>query len=149
MSYSAVVTGLIERFRNGVPGLAQVDGAGNLVNILSYEPTSIQTTPTLYLLLDSFTRTQSGQVTAMRYRILARLCVKWQDNPTAETELIPFVNSIAAAVDVDPYLGGRVASGGTSVSDGQGTFVNIGGVLYRSLDTFVEVVDKAPWESGI
>ncbi len=149
MSYALVVAGLIERFENGVTGLAQYDDAGNLANILDYEPTALHTTPTLYLLLDNFDRTQHGQVTAMRYRILCRLCVKWQDNQFAEQELIPFVNSLAAAVDVDPYLGGRVAGGGSSVADGTGTFVNIGGVLYRALDVFVEVVDKAPWESGI
>lgn len=142
MSYSAAIAGLKS-------AVETVDGL-NLV--LDYEPTSLQRLPAVYLLLDSFTRTQGGQVTAMRYRVLCRLCVRWQDNEKAEWELIPFVNSIPAAIDADPTLGGAITRGVAAVAEDApaiGGFVRIGGTMYRSLDIFVDIIDKAAYQSGI
>lgn len=141
MSYETVIAGLAERFR-AVPGLATKP-------ILAYEPTSIQATPTLYMLLDRVERSQHGQVTAMRYRILCRLVINWVDNERAEEELIPYVNAIPAAIDADARLGERLPNGLAQVDDMQATFVSIGGVLYRALDTYANVLEKAPFKSGI
>lgn len=142
MSYSAAIAGLKSRIQT-VSGLAVV---------LDYEPQSFQDLPAVYLLLDSFQRTQAGQVTAMRYRVLARLCVRWQDNARAELELIPFVNSIPAAIDADPTLGGAITRGAAQVAEDANAiagFVRIGGTMYRSLDIYVDIIDKAAFQSGI
>lgn len=141
MSYSAVIAGL-KTVLATVPGLPQLDASGNVVNILDYEPTSIQTTPTLYMILDSF---EGTQLPSMTYRIRLRACFKWQDNEFAEEELMPFVNSISKAIDNDPWLAGMMDRGGASVPDGDALYVTIGGTLYRCLDTFVSVYDKDPF----
>lgn len=142
MSYEAANEGLTEVLQS-VTGLTRV---------LDYEPSSIPSTPMVYHLLDSFSRTQEGQVTVMRYRKLIRLIVLWQDNEKAEQKVIPFVNAIPAALDADPQLGGRIERGFARVSpdaDAIAGFVRIGGVMYRSLDIFADIVDKAAYQSGI
>lgn len=141
MSYVAVIAGLKTRLAT-VPGLAQYDAAGNLVNILDYEPTALHTTPTVYCILDSF---EESPLASMTYRIRARLCIKWQDNEFAEHEMMPFVNSISKVIHTDPWLAGAMHRGG-SVPSGEALYVTIGGVLYRCLDTFVSVYDKDPFE---
>lgn len=134
----------------GLKGAVETVDGLNLV--LDYEPTSFQRLPAVYLLLDSFSRSQAGQVTVMRYRVLCRLCVRWQDNEKAEWELIPFVNSIPAAIDQDPTLGGAITRGFASVAEDANAiagFVRIGGTMYRSLDVYVDIVDKGAYQSGI
>jgi hypothetical protein len=142
VSYQAAIAGLKD-------AVETVDGL-NLV--LDYEPPSLTRLPAVYRLLDSFNRTQAGQVTVMRYRVLCRLCVRWQDNEKAEWELIPFVNSIPAAIDADPQLGGAITRGYASVAEDANAnagFVRIGGTMYRSLDVYVDIVDKDAYQSGI
>ena len=142
MSYSAAIAGLATAVR-GVPGLHSV---------LDYEPIAFHEVPAVYLLLDSFSRTQAGQVTVMRYRVLCRVCIAWQDNEGAERELIPFVNSIPAAIDADPTLGGAITRGAAQVAEDANAiagFVRIGGTMYRSLDIYVDIIDKAAFQSGI
>jgi len=141
MSYTAVVAGLVERFVT-VSGL-------DANKVLDYEPTSIQDTPTLYMILDEATRTQNGQVTAFTYRVRARLCIKWQDNQYAEQELAAYINSIPAAIDADPQLGHRITAGMAQVVELIGEYISIGGVLYRVMNYFIEVKDKGGWQSGI
>lgn len=153
MSYADIVTGLHERF-TAVSGL-------NGKPILDYEPTSIQDFPTLYTLLDEFDRgadggrAAAGQVVMMRYRILHRLCFRWQDNQQAEQELIPFVNSVPAAVDADPQLGNRLRGNGAGyiggmarIAECKATFVSIGGVVYRALDFYSDVYEKFAYKQA-
>ena len=132
LSYANIIDGLNERF-------ATVTG---IVRILDYEPTSIQAFPTLYSLLDRVEYLPAGQVTATRYRVLHRLCLRWQDNERAEQELIPFVDSLAAAIRADPHLGGRITRGMATAVEAQGTFVVIGGALLRCLDLYTETLVK-------
>ncbi|MFZ1484022.1 MAG: hypothetical protein WAS36_03340 [Candidatus Saccharimonadales bacterium] len=132
MSYSAILAGLNERFAT-VPTIARV---------LDYEPTSIQAFPTLYSLLDRVEYLPAGQVRATRYRVLHRLCLRWQDNERAEEQLVPYVDSLAAAIRADPRLGGRITSGLATVVEAQGTFVVIGGALLRCLDLYTETLVK-------
>lgn len=139
MSYAAVIEGLKVRFAT-IPSIKL---------ILDYEPTSIHDAPLLYMLFDNAPRTQTGQVTVMPYRVLCRLAIRWVDNELAERELIPFVNSLPAAIDADATLGGKIASGMARVTNVQGVFVTIGGVLYRALDVTVEATDKGPWKGGL
>jgi hypothetical protein len=139
ITYEAVVEGLHERF-------ATVKG---IMAILDYEPKAIQTTPTLYSLLDRFDRSQEGQLTVMKYRVLNRLCIQWQDNEQAERQLAKFVNPLPASIDKDPKLGGRVSRGMAWVTEAPTGFFSIGDTTYRVLDMYVEVLTKGAFKSGI
>lgn len=148
MSYAEVVAGLIERFLT-VPGLSRLNNRGVQVGVLGYEPKTVQQTPTLYGILQSFRRQQSGQVTEMIYTMQWRLCVQWQDNEQAEALLLPFVNSIPAALDQDARLGGLISRGIAKVLSGQAGYASIAAVLHRTLDYQVEVLDKGPYKGGL
>lgn len=146
MSYEKVIDGLEACFQ-AVEGIKIV---------LRYEPTTVQDAPLMYMLFDEAPRTQTGQVTVMPYRILCRLCFRWQDNEKAELELIPFVNRVPAAIDAAPNLPiptdpptSAIASGMARVIAIVGGFTTIGDVLYRSIDFTVEAVDKGPFKGGI
>jgi len=132
MSYADIVAGLHERFTT-------VDG---IASILDYEPSSIQTTPTLYTLLDNVDITQRGQVKSTTYRLLHRLVFRWQDREQCEVEMMPFVDSLPAAVEADPHLGGRISSGLARIEHIDAVWVRIANVTYRALDARSIVVVK-------
>lgn len=132
MSYSDVLDGLHTRFAT-VSGIAA---------FLKYEPTSIQTYPLLYSVLDSFEITRTGQVKAWTYRTLHRLLFRWQENEMALSEMIPFVNSIPLAVDADKHLGGKLDSGVAAIDEGEVMFVEIGDTQCLALDFYSTVVEK-------
>jgi hypothetical protein len=138
-TYTDVVDGMHERLLT-VPGI---------VACLDYEPLAVDQPPIVYSLLDAFERSQAGQVTTMRYRILHRLVIAWQDNEQAERQLATFVNAIPAAVDTDAQLGGRIPSGLARIADAQAAWVKLGDTTYRCLDCYSQVVVKAPYKSGI
>jgi hypothetical protein len=135
MSYRDVLTGLHTVFEGVSPPIPV---------LLRYEPTAIHQTPTLYSLLDSVDRQRQGQINATRYRVLNRLVVRWQDNEHAEEELIPYVDALAAAIDSDAHLGGAISSGIATVNNMEAVFVSIGGVIYRALDIYADVLYKTP-----
>ncbi len=132
MSYATVLAGLTERLQT-LPGLKAV---------LEYVPTSIQTTPIAYSLTGSGSFRQSGQVLTSEYRIVHRIVFAWQDNEGAELEVIPYVDSVPAAVRADPHLGGRIVSGYAEIDEYTGGWVTIGGIEYRVLDFSARVVVK-------
>lgn len=132
MSYSEIVAGLAVRYGT-ISGLKV---------ILNYEPTSVQDSPLIYTVLDSFTREHTGTVVQMRYRIRSRLCIRWQNPEYAEGTLITLTNAIPQAIDADRRLGGVVRSAG--VQAGDAGWVSIGGVEYRSLDFWVDVLEIGP-----
>lgn len=132
MSYQDIVEGLQERFET-VSGLEAV---------LAYVPTSIGSTPMMYLLLDSATTERSGQVLAIRYRVLARLAVLWQDNEQAELEVMPLVDAIIGAVEADPHLGSALTSGYARINEVEAGWDEIGGVTYRVVDFYADVLAK-------
>lgn len=138
-TYQDVLAGMHERLAT-VPGITRC---------LDYEPSAVQQPPLIYSLLDSFERSQAGQVTAMRYRILHRLVIAWVDTARAEQQLASFVNAIPAAIDADPQLGGRIPSGLARIADAQAVWVTIGGTVYRCLDCYSEVITKGPYRSGL
>lgn len=142
ISYQNVVDGLIEC-------LGTIPGFTAYWNLLDYEPDSVQSPPLIYTLLDGFTRSAQGQITIMRYRILVRLVIQWQDHQAAEQELRDRLHEIPAAIDVDPTLGGRIDRGLAEVSDGQSGFVRISNTQFRCLDYFVSAPTKSPVRSGI
>ena len=132
-----------------VSGLPQLNGAGEVINILKYEPRVIHTSPVLYTLLDSFVRDTSGQVTAMKYRLLHRMVFQWQDNEESEAAMLSYVHSVPAAFELDPTLGGKLEKGLSRISDAQSGFVVISTTKYRCLDFFSSITSKAPYRSGI
>jgi hypothetical protein len=133
MSYRDVLTGLHTVFEGVSPPIPV---------LLRYEPTAIHQTPTLYSLLDTVNRQRQGQIRAATYRVLNRLVFRWQDNEQAEEELIPYVDAIANAIDSDAHLSGALDSGLATVNDMEAVFVSIGGVIYRALDIYVDVLEK-------
>ncbi|GAB4203609.1 MAG: hypothetical protein OHK0022_27940 [Roseiflexaceae bacterium] len=138
-SYRVVRDGLHERLLT-VPGIVACFG---------YEPAAIDQPPIIYSLLDKFERSTSAGIVTMRYRILHRLCLAWQDNEQAEEQLADFVNAIPAAIDADPQLGGRIPSGLARIADAQAVWVRIGDATYRALDCYSDVVAKSGYKSGI
>lgn len=134
ITYADVLAGLHERIAT-VPGI-------DSKNVLSYEPTSIVAFPTVYSLLDGIEYGEAGQVRTTKYRVLHRLCLRWQHNERAEQQLIPFVDAIPAAIREDPRLGGRITNGLAVAVEARGVFIEIGGVLLRCLDTYTETLVK-------
>jgi hypothetical protein len=153
MSEYASLTDIIDYLHASVfplvAGLPQRNEADEIINLLKYEPRSIQTSPTLYTLLDGFKRDTSGQVTAMKFRLLHRICVQWQDNEESERELLTFVHALPAAVDRDPTLGPLISKGIARISDGVSGFILISGTKYRCLDFFSDIPTKGTYRSGI
>lgn len=148
MSYQGAIAGVLERLRT-VAGLAAV---------LHGEPTAVHEPPIAYCLFDGFRRNYPGQLVEVRYQIMIRVVVAWQDNAAAEDELAVFVNSIPAAFSAGPLdveqrrtLGGRVnAASITGARSGEGSgFHTIGGALYRTATFDLDVLEKQPGDSGI
>lgn len=132
-----------------VAGLrATIGAAHGSLNLMDYEPTSIQQLPAMYFLLDRFERVQAGQVVTMTYHIRARLCIRWQDNQAAEREVEPYVNSIPACVTAAPYLG-FLTQGYAGLSSGESGFRQIAGADYRAIDFMFDVLEKGTTDSGI
>ena len=141
MSYATVLAGMTERLET-LTGLKAV---------LDYVPTSIQTTPIAYSLLESVDIRQSGQGLTRETHILHRIVFAWQNNEGAELELIPYVDSVPAAVRADPQLGGRLATnlaepnkmgGYAQIVQVEGGWVTIGGTEYRVLDCHSLIIEK-------
>lgn len=83
----------------------------------------------------------------MRYSILSRLYLLWQENDTAEEALKPYVNSLPAAVDADQSLGGRASL--ARVEAGRRGFITVAGTLYLVLELTADVLEKGAYQSGI
>lgn len=132
MSYQTVLDGLQERLET-LPGI---------VDVLQYEPSSFGDTPLVYLLLDHSEDATAAQVVGTRYFVLMRLVVKWTDNEKAELDIIPYVDSIPAAIQADRQLGGRIIRGMATKPGSEGGFIDTGGVRYRIVDFVTEVLDK-------
>lgn len=132
MSYKIVLAGLTERFKT-VSGIA---------NVLDYTPTALHDVPTLFSMPDEGTVTYSGQVVVRKYKTSHYLCFRWQDAEQATREMVPFIDSIPAAVAADPHLGGRLKSGYAEIDEWEVTFVTIGGADYIALRFYSTVIEK-------
>ena len=122
--------------------LTQLGPVCGASHTFGYEPTTIDP-PCLYMLLDNWEHSKSGQMTVNQYRVLARICIRWQDFEQAELELDPYPALVADAIDNDRHLG-FTGSGApyAEVTGGPAVFTNIGGVTYRALDVSIEVLEK-------
>jgi len=132
MSYQTVLDGLQEALKT-LPGL---------VVVLQYEPPAFDDTPFMYLLFDRSVDATVGQVLGTRYTVTMRLVTLWQDNEEAEKDIIPYIDSVPAAIHADRTLGGRLTSGLARVTGSEGGFVDVGAVRYRVVDFVADVLDK-------
>jgi hypothetical protein len=132
VSYATVLGGLHTVF----------ESVGGIAAVLDYEPTTVQVSPLMYSLLDSVEVTRAGQVMAYRYHIMHRLMVPLQNNPQAEQILIPYVNSIPAAIDADPHLGTVLTNGIATIESIDAVFVTFAGVVFRALNFYSNVLEK-------
>lgn len=131
MSYAAVSAGLNEA----------IGTVTALKAVLDYEPTSVQTSPMVYSLLDGFDRQVAGLTTRTTYRTLHRLCIRWQDPAPSEEQVRTLVDAIAEAVEADPKLGGRLRPGDAQITRGDAGWAQIGGATCRIVDFYSEVLE--------
>jgi hypothetical protein len=96
MSAVAARTGLIERLRT-ISGL----------RVLTAEPMTIQSTPVAFVSPDTGTYALAGQVKNADHGFAIRVCVAFQDNVIADDQLMPYIDSVPAAIRADLTLGGR------------------------------------------
>lgn len=133
MSYADIKAAINETLR-GVDGIKQT---------LDHEPRSLQNWPAIYSLLDGLVREYPGGTTVrVTYRTLHRVCIPWQDNAKAEATLDELADSLAAAIDADPTVGGVAYD--VSITAGDTGWVTIDGNEYRSLDLYSEALEIAP-----
>lgn len=140
MSYQTVKGGIVTRLQTLV-------AAYPTLLVLKYEPT-VPVPPTISVLLDSFVRSQHSNQTVMRYKFRLRLYIQWQEFEQAELDLDPYVNAIGDAIDVDPQLGGVLDQGIASVTDAKAQWLDVGGTVFRILDTFAEATEKGPYKGN-
>lgn len=123
MSYASVLAGLHER-------LATVPGIGV---VLDHTPTSIQATPTLFSVPDTCEVHRSGQVVAREYRTNHYLVFRWQDPAQASQEMLPYLDSVPAAIEADPHLGGHLPNGYAEIAEWEITWLDIANVTYLAV----------------
>lgn len=114
-----------------------------------YEPKQMQEYPHVYVILDGFTRSQAGQVTSMRPRLLVRLLVPIPTSEDLEIEAVETAFLIADAIDRDSQFGGVIVSGLAQTPEGRATWVNISGTKTRAIDIFCDALYKQPYAGAI
>lgn len=110
--------------------------------ITLYEPAQVQTWPHVYIILDGFTRSQAGQVTVMKPRLKIGLLVPIPTSEDLEIAAVDIAFAIADAVDADPQFGNVLTRGGAQTPDGLATWVSVGGMKFRTIEIFCDVVSK-------
>jgi hypothetical protein len=121
-------------------------------NVLDYEPAAIEVAPMAYVVLATFARDKVGGVVTMRYTVTVRVAVPWTDNEQAERDLIPLVNAVPNALEVDMTLGANAAAGDRRVSQviaGAAQYRQFANKFYRTMDVTVSVLEKGAEGSGL
>jgi hypothetical protein len=109
----------------------------SLAMVIEYEPLSAQSLPLLYSIFENYSRSVAGTVATTIYTTLHRLVLSRQDPQQSEATLRSLVDAIPRAVEENPTLGRRVSD--AQVRRGEGGYVTIGGVEFRSVDFHSEV----------
>lgn len=131
MSYRTMLDE-VHRIFEGLPGVRVVIG----------EPKAVTNPPLLYSRLEGFTREDEGTTVRITYRTLHRLCLLAVDLQAAEEVVIAAVNVLPAALCALPRRGVAHA-GDMQITRGEAGFADIGGVRYRVVDFYSEVVEYA------
>lgn len=138
MSAVTVWAGLEERFRT-IAGLRAIQLG---------EPTAITVTPLLYAGYASADQVLRSQAPArnldgITHTFAVRLVFDFQDNSQAEMQLLTLADSVPAAINADPRLGGRLYGGVARANSVISGYATIAKKLYRVLDFDVVVIEKA------
>ncbi len=123
MSYAEVLTGLRECLAT-VPGI---------VAVLDHTPTSVQATPILFSVPDTCEVHRSGQTVTKEYRTNHYLVFRWQNPMQAAHEMLPFLDSVPAAVEADPHLGGHLPNGYAEIAEWEVMWLEIANVAYLAV----------------
>lgn len=126
VTYADILAGLTTALQQGTGLQAQ--------RVLDHEPTAADAAPLIYSLFVRYELTRQGQLNKHLFRVLHRVVVTWQDNEGAERLLVPFLESIPAAINANPRLDGLLTEGYAQIVEADGVFVVIGGVLCRGYD---------------
>lgn len=144
MSYTTVRDGLAAVVETQKPAIKEV---------LKYEPGSIQVSPLAWVLLDSYRRKTSGQITAMTWRFVVRVVSPITDSAEAEAELMQAALNVADAIDANPQFNGALVSGMAQSPDGQTGWVYVGAGVQamkcRVVDVFCDAVEKTAYAGAI
>ena len=138
MSALTIWQGIEERMRT-------VEG---LRTILLGEPSSVHEMPALYGAYEAFEHPlknvppSRSTLSGMTHTYTLRLVIQWVDNAQAEMQLITLLDAIPLAIDADPKIGGRLASGMAFCPRGQAGFAKIGDVFHRIVDYTITVLEK-------
>lgn len=128
-------------------GLAQCFATiPKIQNIVLGEPSAAHELPCLYTAYGNFHRDRIGQTVTMTHTFYHRLLIAWQDPEQAEAELLELAPQIPIAIDKDPSLDGRIATGGLAkTTDGITGFQEISGTKYRLVEYTTTVIEKGPF----
>lgn len=138
MSAVSVWIGLEERFRT----IEGIDGGVHLG-----EPTAITATPYLYAAYDTADQLLRSQAPArnqdgITHTFGVRIVFDYQENAQAEMQLLTLADSVPAAINTDPRLGGRLQAGIARSMNAASGFAVIAKKTYRVLDFVVTVLEK-------
>ena len=135
MSYATTIAALVDK----------LETLSSPPPVLKYAPTAVHTTPVITVFFGSAERVDAGQVTGIRYAIVIRLILAWQDFEAAENQLEPYVDSIPALLRADRHLGLTGASAPLVQIEEmtiEGGWIEIAGVTYRTVDFTVPILEK-------
>lgn len=122
--------------------LHTIDG----LTVITHEPFSVVARPAVIVTLIGGRFQPGGQVRDKLWRFAVRVVVALQDAALAEDELVPFADSITAALLADRSLGNMVSivPGWEISSEGPDGYYTVNEVTYRSLVFRFDVTDKLP-----
>lgn len=126
-----------------------VDGVAAIKQVYKYEPTQMSISPLAWVVLDSYTRNQAGQVTSMRWRFRVRICVPITNSAEAEDELMQTALSVADAIDANPQFSGVLSRGLAVSPDGRAGYITMGTTRCRVVDVYCEALEKTAYAGAL
>src|SRR5215510_10976406 len=122
-------------------------GLDGLKAVILGDPPTIQESPCLIVAYGSFNHPLKNNPPArnlvgFEHLFALRLAIKWQDNPSAEMQLITLIDQIALVVDADPRLGNRLVGGVAFVRTAATGFATYGKEQFRVVDYDAVIVEK-------
>lgn len=116
-----------------------------LPNIMLGEPTAIHEAPALIVVYGSQdvilkSSPPARNLNGVSHVFALRLAIKWQDNPSAEMQLLTLVDAIPAAVDA--HLGDTMGKGLARVSGAVTGFAEYGTEKFRIADYTCTIFEK-------
>lgn len=126
-----------------------VAGVDGITQVLTYEPGSVQVHKLAWVLLDSYQRSQYGQVTTMNYRFRISVTSPSQDFRIVEDQLVQTAMDIADAIDANPQFNDVLVSGLSRSQDGAASWLTVAGIKYRVVDIFASVLDTFAYKGAI